>query len=247
MKKYFSVVVFTLLITSHLAVATENITETKYKNSEELIHNYPNIGEFSSRKENKNIICPFHRMLERAGVYDTKRPTNNSKIIVSILKIAKKAREFGCEYFSCGSVATLVSSGQLTNGKDLFSGKARFGAVNLTRLHKAKGTAHQCGLTFVKNGTKVSEEVRSNTLRKLEEISESNIPAGNLSKENLMKVKLDICKSQDVKISGPGKLEVELIYAYLGGRDRGFIEYDDVVRFLHAKMPLTKSVSGLSL
>ena len=62
-----------------------------------------------------------------------------------------------------------------------------------------------------------------------------------------MKVKLDICKSQDVKISGPGKLEVELIYAYLGGRDRGFIEYDDVVRFLHAKMPLTKSVSGLSL
>jgi hypothetical protein len=52
-------------------------------------------------------------------------------------------------------------------------------------------------------------------------------------------VKLEICEAQGVDISGAGNLEVRLIFAYLGGVDRGYILHSDVVRFLHGSMPET--------
>jgi uncharacterized protein YjhX (UPF0386 family) len=247
-KKFLSYIVLCILVLSAQPVlAKDSPEEADFKNAQELMRDYPNIGDYSSRAENKKIICPFHRMLERAGVYDTKKPQNNSEIIVSIIKIAKKAREFGCKIIACAPVATLVSGGQISQRKDLFHQMAKLGHVNLTRLHKARGTAHECGLTFQRNGTQVSVEVRNTTLKRLKQISDSNTRPGELSADDLMKVKLEICKKQDVEISGAGKIEVQLIYIYLGGKDRGYVEYADVVRFLHAKMPNTKAIDGLSL
>jgi hypothetical protein len=152
---------------------------------------------------------------------------------------------FGCKIFGCGSVATLVSTGQLTHGHDLIKGKAKFGYVNITRLHKARGVAHECGLTFDKFGTEVSDSARASTLARFKEISGSNNHPGELSKEDLMLVKKEICKKQGVMITRAGAIEVALIYSYLGGHDRGFIEYDDVARLFHAEMPKVKSLDGI--
>jgi hypothetical protein len=215
------------------------------KTSEQLVHDYPSIGEGSERKENKTILCPFLRMLHRAGVFDARNPENNSKIMVTLISLISAAREFGCDAIACGSVATAVSTIQVAHGGDLFRGQARLGNVNLSRLHRARPIAHDCGFTFAKGATTVTDAVRQSTLDRLKEISNSSSNPGELTKEDLMKVKLEICKSQNVKISLAGEFEVGLIYTYLGGEDRGFVEYEDVVRLFHAEMPKTKAIDSL--
>lgn len=219
--------------------------KTAYKSSEQLVHDYPSVGENSVRKENKTILCPFLRMLHRSGAFDARNPQNNSKIMTTIVRLVSAAREFGCDVLACGPVAAAVSAGQVSHGSDLTSGRARFGNVNLARLHKARFVAHDCGLTFAKGGTTVDDEVRKSTLARLKEISDASSNPGELRKKDLMKVKLEICSKQNVKMSLPGEVEVGLIYSYLGGDDRGFVEYADVVRLLHAEMPKTKIIDGL--
>ena len=216
-----------------------------FKSSEELRELYPDITEYSERKENKNILCPFHRMIERSGYYDSAKNSTPAKILISIVKIISAAREFGCKKLGCGAAATAVSTGQNSHLSDLIKGQSQIGHVNITRLHKARGVAHECGLTFEKGGHTVSDIVRAKTLARLKDLSDSKPFVGTLSKEDLMLVKQEICDSQGVKMSLAGRIEVGLIYKYLGGHDRGFIEYDDVRRFLHAQMPLTKSIDGI--
>ena len=206
--------------------------------SEELIQSYPDIGEDSERPENKEILCPFLRMLHRAGVFDAQNQENNSKVMVSLVNLALKAREFGCRIFGCGTVGTLVSAGQVSHLGDLFRGDAALGYVNIAALHKARGVAHECGFTFEKGGTAVSDEVRGRTLERLEELTDSE---GHLKKEDILKVKLEICEEQGVSISRAGAVEVDLIFIYLGGEDRGYIDFEDVVRLFHAEMPKVKA------
>ncbi|RZA23947.1 MAG: hypothetical protein EOP10_11325 [Proteobacteria bacterium] len=181
-----------------------------------LAAKYPGMDEGSTKPENKKILCPFHRMLERAGLYDSSKK-EQSALTVSIIKIATIAQEFSCKFTSCGVVATAVSAGQLTT----FTSKLAH--VNLEALHKAPGVSHECGLGFAKGGSEVSDAHRAATLAKL----------------NLQTVKEGICKEQSVKNTFAGETEVKLIFAFLGGVDRGFIDYSDVELFFHAELPKT--------
>ncbi|WP_298775488.1 hypothetical protein [uncultured Shewanella sp.] len=210
--------------------------------SEELIAAYPSISVDSDRAENKAVLCPFIRILERAGLFDSEHPENNSDIMVGLVNFTAKAKEFGCGILGCGSVATLVSAGQLTHPSDVYHGKAQIGHVNITNLHQARGVAHECGLTFSYGDTEVNDVTRSNTLEKL--LAEAD-PQGRLNQNDIMKVKLAICAEQNVEISSAGEVEVGLIFKYLGGEDRGYVEYDDVVRLFNATMPKTKAINLL--
>ncbi len=198
-------------------------------NQDELAAKYPDIVEGSTKPENPKILCPFHRMLERAGLYDSSK-NEAGPLLVGILKITSAAKEFGCKALGCGGVATAVSTGQLTEGT------TSFGKVNLEALHTALGISHDCGLTFEKGGTEVSDAHRAATLAALKARTDKE---GHLVLTDLQAVKESICAAQGVKNTLAGETEVKLIYSFLGGRDRGFIDYDDVERFLHAELPKT--------
>ena len=112
-------------------------------NRDKLIAKYPGLEEGIRRSENKKILCPFHRMLERAGVYD-EHIGYGGELLVNILTITGKAKDFGCKILGCGSVATAVS------GAQVFTGSSSLGKVNLGALHKALGISHECGFTWEK-------------------------------------------------------------------------------------------------
>ena len=235
------------LITFFLLLTITSFSHSSYSSeantSEELIAKYPSIGASSKRAQNGEIICPFLRILRRSGVFDATNLSNNSDIMVSIIDLALKTREFGCGIIGCGSVATAVSAGQLSHPADILRRRAKIGKINLSNLTRARGVAHECGLTFSKGGKVISKKVVASTLAQLKKLSLSK--AGRLSKDDLMLVKLNICARQKVKPSLAGTLEVGLIYTYLGGEDRGFIDYEDVVRFFNAQMPRTKAINYL--
>lgn len=216
-----------------------------FKSSKELRNDYPNIDDGSARAENKKILCPFHRLMERAGKYDSAPSVVAGEIIVSISMLVDAAEEFGCKVLGCQTVAAAVSTGQNSYFSDRAKDLAKFGKINVTRLHKARLIAHDCGLTFEKGGVELSDKRRDLSLGKLKALADANQPAGTLVLADIQKVKQEICDLEGVKSTTAGRFEMELIFNYLGGKDRGFIEYSDVERFLHAKMPLTKSIDGI--
>ncbi len=196
---------------------------------EALVSKYPQIEEGSTQPENKKILCPFHRLLERAGIYDADKK-EQSPLTVSVLKITAFAREFGCIIAGCGGVATAVSAGQLTEGT------TTQGNVNVESLHTALGIAHDCGLTFAKGGTEVSDTVRAQTLAALSQRADAD---GHLKYSDLEAVKLNICAAQGVQNTSAGTIEIGLIYTFLGGNRRGYIDYSDVERLFFAELPKT--------
>ncbi|MBC7659543.1 MAG: hypothetical protein H7249_07515 [Chitinophagaceae bacterium] len=197
---------------------------------DELATKYPDIEAGSLKPENKKILCPFHRLLERAGLYDAEKETMSSGLLVGISKIISATHEFGCDVGVCAGVATLTSTGQVAKGA------TTIGKVNFEALDKAFGISHDCGLTFAKGGSTVDDAVRDHTLAELFKRTDST---GHLSLQDLKDVKQGICDAQGVKNSTIGRLEVGLIYSFLGGVQHGYIEYDDVVSFLHAELPKT--------
>lgn len=197
-------------------------------NREILVLKYPGLAN-PQRAENPKILCPFHRMLERAGIYDMSTD-GPGPLLVSVLKITTAAREFGCQIAQCGTVATAVSGGQIATRTSSFT------KVNIESLHTALGVSHDCGLSFAKGSPEVTESHRANTLAALASLQDAN---GHLSYEDLVTVKESICSAQGVQNTLPGKIEMKLIYSFLGGNERGFIDYTDVERFLHAELPLT--------
>jgi hypothetical protein len=194
-----------------------------------LAAKYPSIEEGSLKPENPKILCPFHRLLERAGLYDSEKK-DQSPLTVSISKIANFAKEFGCSIGACAAVATLVSGGQLTKGS------TKFAYVNLEALHTAAGVAHECGLNFAKDGTVVDNAIRAKTLAALQKRADSN---GRLKFSDLEAVKADTCAERGVAVSIGSTTEIGLIYTFLGGNERGFIDFADVKRFFHAELPKT--------
>jgi hypothetical protein len=129
----------------------------------ELVKKYPSIEEGSKKKENKKVMCPFLRMLHRAGALTTVSIKND--IMVRIGELAKASQEFGCGIIACGSVAAGVSGGQLSHLKDARSGRAKARHVNLTNLPHGRGFAHDgCGLTFNKGEKEISDDRRNKTL-----------------------------------------------------------------------------------
>ncbi len=207
------------------------VTQTGFAvDRDELATKYPSIEEGSQKPENKKILCPFHRLLERAGLYNGNSSAWNSALLVNVLKITRATHEFGCDIGLCSSIATATSAGQIAEGA------STFGKVNLEALHRVLGVSHECGLTFAKGTSVVSDEVRNNTLAALFQRADS---MGRLSLEDLKAVKQSICEAQGVKNTFIGAGEVGLIYTFLGGSDRGFVDYADVERFFHAELPKT--------
>ena len=195
----------------------------------DLVSQYPSIEEGSARAENKKILCPFLRMIERSGLLDEYKAVKDLQIGLSDL--IKAAQTFGCGMLECGGVAIKASQGQETGlGQE-------FGLLSLEQLHKADGIAHDCGFTFAKGGAEVSDEVRAETLRALGQ----RAPDGKVSFQNILNTKKEICNRQNVEMSEPGLVEVKLIYAYLGGVDRGYVDLEDVKRLFHAEMPKYKT------
>ena len=228
-----------LLIIQAFVFSTPPVAAKDYPNSEELRAKYPTIDDGSTRADDKEILCPFLRILERTGTLDAYRATKNSDLIIGVGKLAKAAKEFGCGFVECNAVAQLVSLGQLGH-----SGTTKLSKVNISQLHLAKGTAHDCGINFEYGGTQVSQKRINQTLERLEALAKED---GKLVLDDLVKVKLQTCADEGVEITGPGKLEMKLIYSFLGGHDRGYIELSDVKRFLDGKLPLTKSKGRIKL
>jgi len=127
-------------------------------------------------------------------------------------------------------IATLATTGQ----------SIRFstvpGYVNFFKLFNAGIVAHECGLTFEKKGKRTSQVVIDSTVEAVAMLQDEQ---GRVQFEDLQQVKLDRCEEQGVKITWPGRVEVGLIWSFLGGPVRGFVEVSDVERFLNGKVPLT--------
>jgi hypothetical protein len=200
-------------------------------NSKELIEKYPSIGQNSKRPENKKILCPYLRLIERSGLFDSEKLKSEPELIVSLRKLLNGVKDFGLRYFAGKTAATVVSIGQST------SGTSKLGKVNLHSLHTAKVIAHECGLTFGYKEITINTNVRKNTLNRLKAISID----GKLSLENMLTIKKEICVAQGVKESFAGMGEVLLIFKFLGGDNNGFVYYNDVELFLNSYMPMTKS------
>jgi hypothetical protein len=187
---------------------------------DDLVARYPDVESGSPRPENKEVLCPFLRMIERSGLFD-----NEESSVIPYGVLSGATAEFGCGSVECRTVAQIASVGQ-----------GNPAGVDIENLHESGLIAHDCGLTFELGGTSISDTVRNATLARLAEFADEN---GRLVYTDLQAVKLEICEAQGVDISGAGNLEVRLIFAYLGGVDRGYILHSDVVRFLHASMPET--------
>lgn len=190
--------------------------------------------------ENKRVMCPFLRLMESSGAFakDATELANRltAKIEVPIKKLADTAFGFGCEG-GCREVATLVAIAQ-----QLQIPFHSFNTVDITNLHRAKPISHGCGLTFASGGSEVDDTRRAETLASLKAIADAK-PGdqnGHLEYKDLYAVKINTCNKEKVVISGPEQTEVDLIYAYLGGPDRGFVDYSDVELFLNTKLPKTK-------
>ncbi len=196
-----------------------------------MIEKYPSIGRDSKRPEDKKILCPYLRLIERSGLFDSEKLKSEPELIVSLRKLLSGVKDFGLRYFAGKTAATVTSIGQST------SGTSKLGKVNLHSLHTAKGIAHECGLTFGHKETIINTDVRKNTLNRLKAISIN----GKLSLDNMLKIKEEICFAQGVRASFVGMGEVALIFKFLGGNDNGFVYYNDVELFLNGYMPLTKS------
>lgn len=192
-----------------------------------LVAKYPSIEQGSSRAENRQVMCPFQRMLERSGIYDAE-VLPQTTLTVPTQSVTDASFEFGCATSSCGPVAVAVDAGQPGTGIDLIS------------LHRVAGISHECGLTFALGGSEVSDAVRDATLARLQTLADAN---GHLSFSDLMTVKQEICDTQGVTMSAIERVEVRLIYAYLAGVENGYILLSDVDRFLHATMPVNKTSS----
>jgi len=207
----------------------------------ELLRKYPGLADsqLAQRAENPKILCPFHRLIERAGIYDSHRSkgSDENSLFISIQKIAQIAQDFGCSLLNCGGAATAASTGQL------LTHSTEAGYVNLLQLHRAVGAAHDCGFTFALGGSAVSEKTRQNTLAILKTFADEK---GRVGLEDLNMLKTLRCKIQGATLTIPDQIEVDLIYTFLGGSERGYVDYDDVVRLFYAELPRTLGSPGLA-
>jgi hypothetical protein len=72
---------------------------------------------------------------------------------------------------------------------------------------------------------------------------------GTLTYSDIIQVKLDICESENVTITSAGEVEAQLIFAFTGGIERGFVDYTDVEGFLQVdnRLPATRAGEEITL
>lgn len=195
---------------------------------EQIASQYPEVttGEVP---ENLNIMCPFLRMIERTGLYSS---DDGEPGVLSQATVVSGTTEFGCDSLFCTTLASTTGNRQ---------GLA--GDINIEALASVPDISHECGLTFAFGGQQVSDAIREDTLDRLFALSDAE---GRLTYNDLLNVKLEICAEQGVTITDLGEGEVKLIFAFLGGVDRGFVDFSDVDAFLHAQLPQTITTRRLS-
>ena len=223
-----------------LASSTTTTTASNAATSEELREEYPDLE--STRAGNPLILCPFVRMLERSGRFDEDDQEDDDQEINNLV-FKKAADDFGCDSLTaCGPVISTVSAGQKLTGGDFGDWINPFKSVDLERLWDAPPISHDCGFTFEKGegDEGVSETRLASTLARLQARVDED---GHLEFSDLLAVKNDICDEEDVDITIFGEIETRLIFAYLGGVERGYVEYSDVEGFLQVDtlMPQTKA------
>jgi hypothetical protein len=198
--------------------------------AEELLTMYPDISATSTKAEEKEILCPFQRMLKRSGILDD--AIEEGSFEVKNRTLTEAAEVFGCNSGACGAAVGYASLAQ-----------GNWSRLDMDRLHEAGFLSHDCGLQFELGGVTVSDTRRAATLSRLSELAVD----GRLDFNDLMTVKNETCAQEGVEITIGGETEVKLIYAYLGGPDRDYIEYSDVEKFLHATMPDYKAAGFIDI
>jgi len=192
--------------------------------ADELAALYPQVAAGSTTPEDAEILCPFQRMIKRSGLLDDVLADGEFEVRNRLVTEASEI--FGCASGACG---TFVGYASLAQGN--------WNTLELNRLHEAGFLSHDCGLTFELGSITVDDSRRDFTLGRLTDLAVD----GTLSLDNLMQVKQEICDLEGVEMTIGGETEVKLIYAYLGGSERGYVMNSDVSRFLHATLPAYKS------
>ncbi len=205
---------------------------TSAPSSADLVEQHPMASASSLAEEDLSIICPFHRLLKRAGLYQTQFKQHGENV-VTVEGIKQAAEKFGCNTFDCGLIAKSVAHQQPTNPNQ----------VILNRLNDVPNISHECGLQFGPGESVVNPQVRESTLKRLKQLANAQ---GQLKYEDLVTVKQEICSSQGVEKTLVGDIELKVVFAYLGGVDRGYIDHSDVDLFFHAAMPKYKSSKMIS-
>lgn len=198
--------------------------------SAELSSMYPDVSANSTKAEDAEVLCPFQRMLKRSGILDDAIEENSFEVKNRILTEANEV--FGCDSTTC---ATAIGYASLAQGN--------WNTIELDRLHEAGFLSHDCGLTFEFGGITVSDTRRSATLDRLAELAVD----GRLVYNDLITVKQETCAQEGVEMTVGGETEVKLIYAYLGGPEREYVDYSDVDKLLHATMPDYKASTYINL
>jgi hypothetical protein len=214
-------------------------------------------------EENKKVLCPFLRMIERTGVWKdeikknlSQSLANNLDLPVTIKVLIEKALDFGCGETGCKPVAVGVSAGQQVLPLDKINNES---IVDIGKLTQARGTAHDCGYTFGLGETEVNPIRRAETLAMLKDRAKNS---DQLTLNDLIEVKKTWCKRdyEEAKktsltrlrnkvdeanltlvFSQADTVEFLLIWSFLGGVERGFIRVGDVEDFLHARLPAFKT------
>lgn len=213
--------------------------------------------------ENKKVLCPFLRMIERTGAWKDEIKKNLSQSVaksphlpVTIKVLIEKALDFGCGETGCKPVAVGVSAGQQLLPLDKINDES---IVDIGKLTEARGTAHDCGYTFGLGETEVNPVRRAQTLAMLKDRAKNG---SQLLLADLIEVKKTWCKrdyeeakktsltrlknkvdevNQTLVLSQADTVEFLLIWSFLGGVERGFIRVADVEDFLHARLPAFKT------
>lgn len=217
---------YLLLLTFFIALST-GCSTTPVMSRDRLVELYPNIEEGSAREENKKIMCPFMRMIERSGILDGQK-TGPEGLTVKTSAAIEGAKRFGCSPLDCTMLTR--TSAFIQPGK----------GVNLARLYDIPIFSHECGFTYEYGGTEVSDEVRQDSINRLAKRADKY---GDLTFQDIRAVQLEICKEQGVDLSFAGATESKLLFSYLGGLKNGVVKLSDVELFLNATMPKTKTRS----
>lgn len=174
---------------------------------------------------NDRILCPFLRLLERYDLVDS-----DMAPLFTIGAIIEGGSILGNPKSQSLLASTGASLGQLVNGE------TKFNRVNLEALHAANMISHDCGITYALGGDKLDYSVINSSIAVLTELEDDE---GHLTLEDLDALKGTICDSQGVEMTLVGYFENRLLWNFLGGNERDFIETSDVDRILHTKLPLT--------
>lgn len=92
-------------------------------------------------------------------------------------------------------------------------------------------------------GFAVSDERRERSLAELEALAED----GELTWTDLATVKQQRCVEDGVQISDNGEVEINLIFAFLGGPERGTVPLSGVRDLLHARLPAQRAFHTIDI